>query len=145
VSGTRLSDENTLAVPDRRGNNRIDSLRNLIIDPRVALLFLIPGVGRKDAGRDQRRQGRRGPARSHGTRENEGNDLLNSGKRVSDGLGSGRPRRQLRWPGAAEDSSPHRHIGKFQVRVHGANHETSTAHIAPAYELRREKKLLGKG
>jgi predicted pyridoxine 5'-phosphate oxidase superfamily flavin-nucleotide-binding protein len=80
VSGTRLSDENTLAVPDRRGNNRIDSLRNLIIDPRVALLFLIPGVGRKDAGRDQRRQGRRGPARSHGTRENEGNDLLNVGQ-----------------------------------------------------------------
>ena len=31
-------------VPDRRGNNRIDSLRNLIHDPRVALLFLIPGV-----------------------------------------------------------------------------------------------------
>jgi PPOX class probable FMN-dependent enzyme len=40
----RVIDENTLAVPDRRGNNRIDSLRNLIIDPRVALLFLIPGV-----------------------------------------------------------------------------------------------------
>src|SRR4249919_3536794 len=31
-------------VPDRRGNNRIDSLRNLVTDPRVALLFLIPGV-----------------------------------------------------------------------------------------------------
>jgi PPOX class probable FMN-dependent enzyme len=31
-------------IPDRRGNNRIDSLRNLISDPRVALLFLIPGV-----------------------------------------------------------------------------------------------------
>ena len=31
-------------MPDRRGNNRIDSLRNLIDDPRVALLFLIPGV-----------------------------------------------------------------------------------------------------
>src|SRR5882724_3863351 len=35
----------TLAMPDRRGNNRIDSLRNIVADPRVALLFLIPGSG----------------------------------------------------------------------------------------------------
>ena len=41
----RVHDEKTLMIPDRRGNNRIDSLRNLIHDPRVALLFLIPGVG----------------------------------------------------------------------------------------------------
>jgi PPOX class probable FMN-dependent enzyme len=41
----RVVDEHTLLVPDRRGNNRIDSLRNLVRDPRVALLFLIPGVG----------------------------------------------------------------------------------------------------
>ncbi|MBP2313313.1 pyridoxamine 5'-phosphate oxidase family protein [Azospirillum soli] len=40
----RVADERTLLVPDRRGNNRIDSLRNLIHDPRVALLFLVPGV-----------------------------------------------------------------------------------------------------
>jgi PPOX class probable FMN-dependent enzyme len=40
----RVLDNNTIIVPDRRGNNRIDSLRNLIHDPRVALLFLIPGV-----------------------------------------------------------------------------------------------------
>jgi len=40
----RVVDETTVIVPDRRGNNRIDSLRNLIADPRVALLFLIPGV-----------------------------------------------------------------------------------------------------
>ena len=39
----RVHDEKTLHVPDRRGNNRIDSLRNVIHDPRVALLFLIPG------------------------------------------------------------------------------------------------------
>jgi len=32
-------------MPDRRGNNRIDSLRNIVRDPRVALLFLIPGSG----------------------------------------------------------------------------------------------------
>ncbi len=38
-------DEKTLLIPDRRGNNRIDSLRNIIRDDRVALLFLIPGVG----------------------------------------------------------------------------------------------------
>jgi PPOX class probable FMN-dependent enzyme len=41
----RVLDEKTLLIPDRRGNNRIDSLRNLIHDPRVALMFLIPGVG----------------------------------------------------------------------------------------------------
>src|SRR5271169_3971870 len=40
----RVLDEHTLVIPDRRGNNRIDSLRNLVRDPRVALLFLIPGV-----------------------------------------------------------------------------------------------------
>jgi uncharacterized protein len=41
----RVQDEKTLLIPDRRGNNRIDSLRNIVGDPRVALLFLIPGVG----------------------------------------------------------------------------------------------------
>jgi hypothetical protein len=41
----RVRDEKTLLIPDRRGNNRIDSLRNLVHDPRVALLFLIPGCG----------------------------------------------------------------------------------------------------
>jgi PPOX class probable FMN-dependent enzyme len=41
----RIIDAKTLAIPDRRGNNRIDSLRNIIRDPRVALLFLIPGIG----------------------------------------------------------------------------------------------------
>lgn len=41
----RIADPKTLLMPDRRGNNRIDSLRNIVRDPRVALLFLIPGVG----------------------------------------------------------------------------------------------------
>lgn len=41
----RVADEKTLILPDRRGNNRIDSLRNIVRDPRVALLFLIPGSG----------------------------------------------------------------------------------------------------
>jgi uncharacterized protein len=41
----RVVDETTLVIPDRRGNNRIDSLRNLVRDPRISLLFLIPGVG----------------------------------------------------------------------------------------------------
>jgi PPOX class probable FMN-dependent enzyme len=40
-----VEDERTLLLADRRGNNRIDSLRNIIEDPRVALLFLIPGIG----------------------------------------------------------------------------------------------------
>ena len=39
----RVADEKTLLIPDRRGNNRIDTLRNIIHDPRVALLFMIPG------------------------------------------------------------------------------------------------------
>jgi PPOX class probable FMN-dependent enzyme len=41
----RVADERTLLIPDRRGNNRIDSLRNIIRDPRVALMFMIPGCG----------------------------------------------------------------------------------------------------
>ncbi|UCH75931.1 MAG: pyridoxamine 5'-phosphate oxidase family protein [Rhodospirillales bacterium] len=40
-----VEDETTLLLPDRRGNNRVDSLRNLVADPRMALLFLIPGIG----------------------------------------------------------------------------------------------------
>ena len=41
----RVADEKTLLIPDRRGNNRIDTLRNLVRDPRLSLIFLIPGVG----------------------------------------------------------------------------------------------------
>src|SRR5438270_9410075 len=41
----RVADAKTLLIPDRRGNNRIDSLRNIVRDPRVSLLFLIPGIG----------------------------------------------------------------------------------------------------
>jgi uncharacterized protein len=42
----RVADETTLLLPDRRGNNRVDSLKNILLsDPQVALLFLIPGIG----------------------------------------------------------------------------------------------------
>jgi PPOX class probable FMN-dependent enzyme len=41
----RVHDDRTLMLPDRRGNNRTDSLRNIIRDPRAALLFLLPGSG----------------------------------------------------------------------------------------------------
>jgi PPOX class probable FMN-dependent enzyme len=41
----RVVDEKTLMMPDRRGNNRIDSIRNIVRDPRAALLFMIPGSG----------------------------------------------------------------------------------------------------
>src|SRR6201982_2653948 len=41
----RIHDDKTLMMPDRRGNNRVDSLRNIVRDPRAALLFLIPGSG----------------------------------------------------------------------------------------------------
>ena len=40
----KVLDAHTLLLPDRRGNQRIDSLRNIVHDPQVALLFLIPGV-----------------------------------------------------------------------------------------------------
>ncbi|MEH6527969.1 MAG: pyridoxamine 5'-phosphate oxidase family protein [Sneathiella sp.] len=40
----QIVDDKTLIIPDRRGNNRLDTLRNIIGDPRVALLFLIPGI-----------------------------------------------------------------------------------------------------
>jgi hypothetical protein len=40
----RVVDDKTIILPERRGNNRIDSLRNLVTDPRVSLIFLIPGV-----------------------------------------------------------------------------------------------------
>src|SRR5512142_1851546 len=41
----RILDDKTLAIPDRPGNNRLDGFRNIVRDPRVGLLFLIPGVG----------------------------------------------------------------------------------------------------
>src|SRR4051794_38694011 len=41
----RIHDERTLLMPDRRGNNRVDSLGNIVRDKRVALLFLLPGSG----------------------------------------------------------------------------------------------------
>jgi uncharacterized protein len=40
-----VEDEHTLLLPDRRGNNRADSPRNVVRDPRVALLFMVPGMG----------------------------------------------------------------------------------------------------
>ena len=40
----RVLDEHTIAIPDRRGNNRVDTLKNIITDPRVGLVFLIPGI-----------------------------------------------------------------------------------------------------
>jgi PPOX class probable FMN-dependent enzyme len=40
----RVLDEHRLALPDRQGNNRADSLRNLAVNPRAALLFFVPGA-----------------------------------------------------------------------------------------------------
>jgi uncharacterized protein len=40
----RVLDPRTVAFADRRGNNRLDTLKNLIADPRIALLFLVPGA-----------------------------------------------------------------------------------------------------
>jgi PPOX class probable FMN-dependent enzyme len=41
----RVRDERTLVIPDRRGNNRLDTLRNIVADSRVGLIFLVPGLG----------------------------------------------------------------------------------------------------
>jgi uncharacterized protein len=40
----KVLDDHRLALPDRQGNNRLDSLRKVAVNPRVALLFLVPGV-----------------------------------------------------------------------------------------------------
>lgn len=40
-----VEDDRTVLIPDRRGNNRIDTLKNIVRDPRVSLIFLVPGVG----------------------------------------------------------------------------------------------------
>lgn len=39
----RILDPQTLAIPDWRGNNRLDSLRNIVRDGRVSLMFMVPG------------------------------------------------------------------------------------------------------
>jgi len=39
-----ILDDNTIAIPDRPGNNRLDSLENIVVNPAVGLLFLIPGM-----------------------------------------------------------------------------------------------------
>lgn len=39
-----VDDGKTLLIPDRRGNNKIDSLKNLVEDPRIALIFFVPGA-----------------------------------------------------------------------------------------------------
>jgi len=44
VGFVRVLDRKRLLIPDRKGNNRVDSLRNLVHDPRISLLFLVPGV-----------------------------------------------------------------------------------------------------
>ncbi|OYU49619.1 MAG: hypothetical protein CFE31_04470 [Rhizobiales bacterium PAR1] len=41
----RIQDDKTLLIPDRKGNNRVDTLHNILQDPRIALLFMIPGIG----------------------------------------------------------------------------------------------------
>lgn len=41
----RIVDDTTVMMPDRRGNNRVDTLRNIVTDGRIALLFLVPGIG----------------------------------------------------------------------------------------------------
>jgi hypothetical protein len=40
----KVADDHTLLIPDRRGNNRLDTLRNIVRNPSIGLLFLIPGV-----------------------------------------------------------------------------------------------------
>ena len=57
----RILDERTLLIPDRPGNRIGDTLTNLLADPRIALLFLIPGVGdtfRVNGRADDRRRPR---------------------------------------------------------------------------------------
>ena len=39
-----VADERTLILPDRRGNKRVDSIRNLVVNPSIGLVFLVPGI-----------------------------------------------------------------------------------------------------
>ncbi|MEO1153434.1 MAG: pyridoxamine 5'-phosphate oxidase family protein [Pseudomonadota bacterium] len=39
----QIGDDKTLLLPDWRGNNRLDSLRNVVVDGRVSLMFMVPG------------------------------------------------------------------------------------------------------
>jgi hypothetical protein len=39
----RILDDKTLAIPDRPGNNRIDGMKNLLVNPKVGIIFMIPG------------------------------------------------------------------------------------------------------
>src|SRR5271154_5887456 len=41
----RVLDDHTIAIPDRPGNNRLDTMSNIVTDAEVGLLFLIPGIG----------------------------------------------------------------------------------------------------
>lgn len=43
-SAFRIVDESTIVIPDRRGNNRLDTLKNIIAQPDIAVLFFIPGI-----------------------------------------------------------------------------------------------------
>jgi PPOX class probable FMN-dependent enzyme len=40
----KVADDHTLLIPDRRGNNRLDTLQNILANPRVGLLFVVPGL-----------------------------------------------------------------------------------------------------
>jgi uncharacterized protein len=40
----KVLDEKTLAIADRPGNNRLDTLKNLLVNPEIALIFLLPGM-----------------------------------------------------------------------------------------------------
>ena len=46
----RIIDQNTLALPDRPGNNRLDTLENILVNPAVGLLFLVPGMNHCSMG-----------------------------------------------------------------------------------------------
>lgn len=41
----RVLNDTTLLLPDRVGNNRLDAMCNLLVDPRIGMLFLVPGMG----------------------------------------------------------------------------------------------------
>ncbi len=44
VGFVKILDDHTLAIPDRPGNNRLDTQANIIANPNVGLLFMIPGI-----------------------------------------------------------------------------------------------------
>ena len=153
-----VQDEKTLLLPERRGNNRIDSLRNIVADPRVALLFLIPGVGEtlrvNGSGRHHRRARASGTLRGRGqaaavrARDPRGDGVLPVRARdpalQAVGPGGGGATRTVPTPGAMLSALTERRFdGGLRPRTAGAAEKNALLRSATPYEPAQEHHSRG--